>query len=215
MATASKATGKKALESAKVAASLTGTNVMDNDSARVVTDRVVATSAQPMGKRPDIASDIFKDTLTINFANGKTIEVDVTKLSPEIQKQAMLHGLKQKLVDAAAIARNTETGRSATISDKYDAVREVADRVMGEGATWNKVREAGAAGGSSSLLARALVAMSGKSRAEIDAYLETKSKEEKAALRSSSKVAAIILTLQASSSKSSVDSAELLGELGL
>lgn len=184
-------------------------------SAVAVKDTLpVANTVHTTGRKPDIASDIFKDTLTINFSNGKVIEVDVSKLSPEIQKQAMLHGLKQKLVDAAAIARNTDTGQSATITEKYEAVKEVADRVTGADATWNKVREAGAsASGSSSLLARALVEVSGKSRADIDAYLESKSKEEKAALKLSAKIAPVILRLQAAGNKSDVDGDALLADL--
>lgn len=175
---------------------------------------VIPRTVHSTGKTPDIASDIFKDTLTINFANGQVIEVDVSKLTPEIQKQAMLHGLKQKLVDAAAIARDTSNGQKATITEKYNAVKEVADRLTGADPTWNKVREAGASGGgSTSLLARALVKVSGKSREEIDAYLDTKTKEEKAALKVSAKIAPVIAQLQAESNKSDVDGDALLNEL--
>lgn len=43
--------------------------------------------------------------------------------------QAMIHGYKQKIADAAAISRDTTTGRSATDADKRAAMQEVVDRL--------------------------------------------------------------------------------------
>lgn len=52
--------------------------------------------------------------------------------------QAAMHGIGQKLVDAAALSRNPDTGAAASIADKHDAVRKVYDRLMsGE---WNAER---------------------------------------------------------------------------
>jgi hypothetical protein len=165
-----------------------------------------------MAKTPDITTDIFGSILTITMANGAEFSVDTAKLSPEIQQQAMLHGLKQKLVDAAAIARNTTTGRSATIDDKAAAIREVHARITREDApSWNKGREGGGNTSANGLLVRALMQMTGKDKAAIDEFLAAKSKEEKAALRKNPKVAAIIAELQTAASD--VDSDALLDGL--
>lgn len=213
-----KAAAKSATAStAKVATKSTGDAAMSAIVANGSNDtgsKVIKTpTAATPTKKADIATDIFNNILTINFSNGEVIEVDITKLSPEIQKQAMLHGLKQKLVDAAAIARDTSTGRSATIADKFVAVKEVADRITSADGTWNKVREAGAtSSGSASLLARALVQLTGKPRADIDAFLETKSKEEKKALATSDKVAPIIAQLQ-NAAVASIDADGMLQSL--
>src|ERR1700745_2473137 len=57
-----------------------------------------------------------------------TIQVSVAELSESIKAQLILHGLKQKICDAAAIPRNPETGRSATPKEKFDAMQAVAAR---------------------------------------------------------------------------------------
>ena len=167
-------------------------------------------------KKAAIATEVTEDgALVIEFGNGKTLRVELGNLSPEIVRQATLHGLKQKLVDAAAIARNTDTGLSATLNDKYEAVKEVYDRITSiDAPSWNKVREAaaGGSGGGNGLLARALMQLTGKDKDAIATFLEEKSKAEKAALRANPKVAAIIAELQRAKSDD-IDTDELLGEL--
>jgi hypothetical protein len=164
-------------------------------------------------KVPAISAEVTDTTLTLTFSNGETLTVDATSLSPDIQTAACLHGLKQKLVDAAAIARNTDTGASATLEDKFNAVREVFERITAPDGTWNKQAKGGtgSSSGGSGLLLRALMELTGQSKVKIDAYLSTKSKAEKAALRASPKVAPIIARYQAD--KATVDTEALLGEL--
>ena len=151
--------------------------------------------------------------LHLAFSHGEKLILRATDLSPAIVAQAIVHGLKQKLVDAAAISRNTETGRSASVQDKCDAVKEVYDRLLaGE---WNKRREGGA-GGSGGLLFRALCRMydGKKTPDDIRVFLEGKTDAEKAALRKNSKVAAIIEEIRAESAKDGdVNADELLADL--
>lgn len=152
--------------------------------------------------------------LRLAFAHGETLTIRATDLSPTIVAQAIVHGLKQKLVDAAAISRNTETGRAASVQDKFEAVKEVYDRLLsGE---WNKRREGGAGGSAGGLLFRALCRMYGgkKTADDIRAFLEAKTDAEKAALRKNSKVAAIIEDIRAESVKpGDVDTDNLLADL--
>ena len=93
--------------------------------------------------------------LVLAFANGKELSLTAGMLSNEIMEYAIWHGIKQKLVDAAAISRNTETGRPATIEDKFNAVKVVFDRITSADGTWNAVREGGG-GATGGLLLRAL-----------------------------------------------------------
>lgn len=164
---------------------------------------------------PAIDATIAADhsALTLAFAHGEVLTIRAADLSPTIIAMAVMHGLKQKLVDAAAISRNTETGRAASVADKYDAVREVYDRLLsGE---WNKRREGGA-GGSGGLLFRALCRMydGKKTPDDIRAFLDAKTDAEKAALRKNSKVAAIIEEIRAESAKGdAADADELLAGL--
>lgn len=151
--------------------------------------------------------------LRLTFAHGEVLEITERQLSADMRAHATIHGLKQKLVDAAAISRNTETGRAASVADKFEAVKEVYDRLLsGE---WNKRREGGA-GVSGGLLFRALCRMyeGKKTPDDIRAFLEAKTDAEKAALRKNSKVAAIIEEIRAESAKGdAADSDELLADL--
>lgn len=159
----------------------------------------------------DIGPMNMHNTLTLAFSNGQTITLKDSDLSPAIIAQATLHGLKQKLVDAAAISRNPDTGRSATIDDKYAAVREVYDRLLS--GQWNKNRESGAVKGG--LLFRALCMFyPDKTPEAIRTFLEAKTAEQKTALRKVPKIAAIIATLKDDDTDTDgVDTDALLGEL--
>lgn len=150
--------------------------------------------------------------LTVAFPRiGKDLRVEVANLDPMIVQQATFHGLKQKLIDAAAIGRNPDTGKSATDLDKYEAVFEVYQRITSAQPMWNAIREGG--DGSASLLARALMRIQGKDRATVDAWLKTKNDAEKKALRANAKVAAAIAEIQAEGVDPDIDSDDLLDEL--
>ena len=158
-----------------------------------------------------ISATIISDTLALTFANGETLIMRGGTLNSDVQQYAMMHGLKQKLVDAAAISRNPETGRAATVEDKYQAVKAVYDRLLT--GQWNAAREGGNAGG---LLAQALTRMyAGRKTVEdIKAFLAEKSDAEKAALRKNPRVAQIIEDIRAEQGKAAdIDTEELLGEL--
>lgn len=163
-----------------------------------------------------ITVDTFGEVLTLTFSNGKELSVNTATLAPEIVKQALMHGLKQKLVDAAAISRNPETGASATVNDKFEAVRAVYDRLThATNPTWNKGRDAstGKKQTNDELLAQALVNLSnGKQTLEyVTQFLESKTKLEKKALANNPKVAAEIARLKGSENSGDDILGELLG----
>lgn len=162
---------------------------------------------------PVIACEIEGTGLQLKCAAvGAMLTLDGANLSPAIREQAMMHGLKQKLIDAAAISRNPDTGKSASPADKWAAVNAVYERLLrGE---WNAQRGDGT--GNGGLLFRALCRMYGtKTPDQIREFLDGKTDAEKAALRKNPKVAAIIVEIQAEAGKAGdVDSDALLGELG-
>lgn len=144
---------------------------------------------------------------------GRRAEIILDAISPDIAAWATLHGIKQKLVDAAAISRNPDTGRSATVQDKWAAIQEVFDRITGDNPTWNAIREGG--GQTGGLLLAALTRMQPtKTREQLETWLATKSDKEKAALRLNPRVAAVIETIKAERAKvGDVDSDKLLDEI--
>jgi hypothetical protein len=155
--------------------------------------------------------------LTLKFADGTASAISTIDLSPEILSQALMHGLKQKLVDAAAIARNTETGASATLADKKEAVLSVLNRLMA--GSWNATREGGESAAKGSILLLALqraqpaadpVALAIRVKALTDA--------ERAALMKNPKILPHVQAIQAeraaaATKKSGVDSDALLSDL--
>ena len=149
---------------------------------------------------PAITAEIDGTELVFTGDNGDRITVNAMTLNEGIRLAAMMHGLKQKIGDAAAISRNTETGRSATTGDKFDAMREVFERLIA--GQWNKTREGGEGGGAGGLLFKALCKVKAdKTPAEVRAYLEARTKEEQAALRKVPAIAAAIEEIKAAQAK--------------
>ena len=164
-------------------------------------------------QRKDIEATVDNGTLVLTFRHGEVLRVHPESLNPEIQRAAMLHGLKQKLVDAAAISRDTTTGRAATIVTKFDAVKEIFDRITGEKPSWNKHR-AGGAGGQGGLLARAIARYKSAPVEAAKTYLERLTDAQKQALRVDPRIATIINELRAESAKpTGIDTDALLDGL--
>lgn len=171
-------------------------------------------------KKSTITADMFvpKMTLTLTFVNGKEVVIDANALSDEIRNMAILHGLKQKLVDAAAISRNLETGASATVDEKYEAVKKIADRLTSPDGKWNEGRAAvdGASSGTvQNILVRAVMRMTGHDEQYTRDWLGAKTKEQRAALRKNPRVVAIMAELQAATVVNGVNTDDLLSELGV
>lgn len=149
-------------------------------------------------------------TVTVTVRGHAPFVVDVAAMPRELLILAAMHGVGQKLVDAAAISRDPANGRAADEGAKYEAIRPVYDRLMaGE---WNAPREGGGAG---SMLLRALCALKpGVAPERLKAWLDGKSKAEQAALRASPDVAREIERIRAATSGAgSVDTDEMLDEL--
>lgn len=163
-------------------------------------------------RQATIEATMNAGALHLQFSNGETVSVALSNLTPEIQQQCAMHGLKQKLVDAAAISRNPDTGRSATVDDKLNAVLEVANRLLS--GQWNKTRDGGAGSGNGGLLFRALCQLyADKTPEAIREFLGKKDAKEQAALRALPKVARIIDELRAAKAKDDIDTDAMLDEL--
>jgi hypothetical protein len=80
--------------------------------------------------------DVATGVATLKFLDGQVIEVNLSALNADIQRQAALHGLLQKIGDAAA-------GHGDDPAAAFEACMGVYERVTtGE---WDKKREAGEA----------------------------------------------------------------------
>lgn len=160
---------------------------------------------------PTISADIYGTVLTFTMSDGQEIVIDASALTEDIQQQAMMHGLKQKIADAAALSRNPDTGASATIGDKFAAMREVRDRLAS--GQWNKTRDGESGGGAGGLLFRALCEYKPTTPpAQLREWLAGKDKAEQAKLRKVPAIAAIIERMRAAAGP--VDEDALFAGLG-
>lgn len=154
--------------------------------------------------------DTNKQTLTIEVAlEGKEpFKLGLDDLHADMVVHAALHGLKQKVVDAAAL------GAGYTLTEKYLAMQEVIERLFSAEPTWNKRAEGG--GSVTGLLYRALVRLYPDKEVEtIREYHDKLDKSQQYALRKNPKVAAIIEEIKAESvDTSAVDTDSMLDELG-
>ena len=144
-------------------------------------------------------------TTELIFKNG---EIRTFTPPASLIARFVAHGVEQKLGDCIAGEVDPD--------DQVLAVEDLISRLTaGE---WNIGRSSSGSFVGTSILARALVEVSGKDAATIKEYLATKTQAEKIALRGSNQLKAVIQRLEAektSKSKSTVDTDSLLGELGL
>lgn len=107
------------------------------------------------------------------------------------------HGAEQKLGDE--LAYTPKTGESPpSIDDKVVWIDELIERL--KGLEWGTEREANPLAGASNLI-KALMELSGKSRAEINDWLKPMSREERAGLKLAPAVKSIIERLEAEALK--------------
>lgn len=139
--------------------------------------------------------------IRLDFRNGQT---RLFTMPPLMLDKFAAHGAEQKLGDEIAGLED--------IDDCVLAIDELIDRLYnGE---WGQKREANGMAGTS-ILARALCELTGKTRDQIKAFLTSKTQAEKVALRNSGKVKPIVDRLESekASKGSKVDTDTLLEEL--
>lgn len=122
---------------------------------------------------------------------GKVI-LDTSRVHPEIERHAMLHGFKQRISDAAAMSCDG-AGRPASPTEKLDAMRALVAHYESGTAEWS--RRAEAAGPRGGFLFEALSRM--YPDADVRTYLDGLTSAEQAALREDSDVAPVIAAIKA------------------
>jgi hypothetical protein len=139
----------------------------------------------------------------LDFING---EHRTFYLPQDLITKFALHGAEQKLGD--------ETAGVVDIEDMVMGVDDLIDRLYN--LEWSAKREASALAGAT-VLAKALVEVTGKSLVEVRAFLATKTQAEKMALRGSPRIKPIIVRLEEAKAKNkrtpSIDTDALLGDL--
>lgn len=160
-----------------------------------------------MAKKRDgsvLTTSIAGTALTIKVEGiEEALVLDTECLNPAVRERAVTHGLLQRIRDAAAIPRSTETGLAASPREKYEAMKVLVDHYASGRAEWSPSRREGA----DSLLIRALVAVREKPVERVREYVKGLSPAERRALEQHAEIAAKMAEL---SGASGVDAEGLL-----
>ena len=158
-------------------------------------------------KTAEISEDGFDVTIRLDFVNGETRSLSLAANKPLFAKFAA-HGMLQKLGDEVAGLDDVE--------DMVIAEEELIARL--ESGEWGAERAKGEGNALAglSVLAKALVQVSGKTAEQVRAYLKTKNNSEKLALRANPTIKPVIEELEAKKKqkpKEEIDTNSLLDEL--
>jgi len=167
-------------------------------------------------KNAIVSVELNDNNLSFIVADTGSIELDVSALAGEVTRRAMLHGIVQKISDAAAL------GKDATPSDKYQAMRAVADRLIAgnwnkpagesgapvQGLIWQAYREV-----MQSLAAKSKKSVSDEKLREL---YDAKDRAQQLALRTNPEIAKVIERIKSerATSTTAIDTDALLAELG-
>lgn len=145
-------------------------------------------------------------------AQGQLPELTIlaSDLAAHVAAEALCHGIKQKVGDAAAIGRDAATGKSASVGDKRVAMCEVAKQIR-EGA-WNRKAGKGEGMGGEGLFMLALAQVTNKSADECKTILATMTEGEQKALRRDPSIIRAMADIQATRARATTDTAGLLAK---
>lgn len=103
-----------------------------------------AVVAQPQltGKRANwtIAHKVEGETIMFSVKGAGNLVLDTRGVSVQNKSRAMLHGLVQRISDAAAMARDSKTGASATPQEKFEAMKRLVEHYQSGSEEWSPAR---------------------------------------------------------------------------
>lgn len=106
--------------------------------------------AQPAltGKRANwtIAHKIEGRLVRFSVKGAGELVLDTAKVHELNRERAQLHGFVQRISDAAAMARDSKTGASATPQQKFDAMQRLVEHYQSGSEAWSPARAADGVG---------------------------------------------------------------------
>lgn len=84
--------------------------------------------------------DFAAMTITWQVKGAGALTLDVSKVNQVNKERAMLHGFVQRISDAAAMARDSKTGASATPQEKFAAMQRLVEHYQSGSEGWSPAR---------------------------------------------------------------------------
>lgn len=142
-----------------------------------------------MAKTPDIGTTIAPDasslTLTPNMSGATPLTIRASDIPKAVAAYAVMHGLKQRLVDSAALGQfhtsGLKKGQRVTMADKWAEVTDLW-AFMSTNDRWHRVN-VGGEGADTGLLVEAVVRVTGATVADAEALVATWDRATQAAMR--------------------------------
>jgi hypothetical protein len=163
--------------------------------------------------------------LSWTVGNAGTITMPLASLSDELTRQAMIHGLNQKVSDGAAMSKEATAGMTpeAIVEAKYNAMLAIANRLID--GDWS-ARSGDGSGPIPGIIFRAFAEYARNEAAKkgvtvsddrIKQIYDARDKSGQLALRTVPEIAAIIERMKTERGPvaAKVDANALLGELGI
>lgn len=183
-----------------------GFNLFNPEMVRVFTE-IFQMNVKPRSNSI-ITHTLLGNTLTFHVKDVGEIKMNVSELHPDITFRAMVHGLVQKVGDAAALSRDTQTGKAATPEEKFNAMKNVVDNII-EG-QWNAKRVGGSRTSTDTeLLIRAIVEYKGLDAEAVTERVKGLGLKDRKALMAAPGIREIIARLRGEEAQD-VDTEELL-----
>lgn len=80
------------------------------------------------------------DLIRFAIKGAGELELELSKVSAANRSRAAIHGFVQRISDAAAMARDSKTGASATPQEKFEAMKRLVEHYMGGSEDWSPAR---------------------------------------------------------------------------
>lgn len=107
-------------------------------------EQVEQAAAQPAltGKRANwtIAHKIEGQLVKFSVKGAGELVLDVAKVNAANRAKAEMHGFVQRISDAAAMARDSKTGASATPQQKFEAMKRLVEHYVSGSSEWSPAR---------------------------------------------------------------------------
>lgn len=143
-----------------------------------------------------VSVTVAEDRQSIQFTalGSGSVTLHIAKVSVKNREHAALHGFIQKVRDGAAIARSAVDGKSATPTEKLNAMRAIVEHLeLGTDDWSSRTRAGGRIGADESYLSIAMQELyPEKSADEVRAFVVGKTAEERKALLMVPKIKAIV-----------------------
>lgn len=165
-----------------------------------------------------ISTSIDNGKITFTVQGAGAITLDLKQVNTDNATRAMHHGFIQRVSDAAALSRDTETGKPASPADKLEAMRRIVDHYNSGSADWS-IRAASGDGASpvAGITLKALAAVQNmpldEMRQRVEALAEKRGITTKALLATLAKQPAVAAKIAEMRAPAGIDADDLLGEL--